>query len=319
MTPQQRRWLGQHPTRTLLRIGTAVVAVGLVGAALSLVWPEADRVAADVPSAEDPTSLAPYPSRPVTVLVVGVDADRVEDSINQAAPKGAPNADMVMLVRFQAGQPLQILQLPVELAVHLPGRKAMQPLGASYRLGGVALTTDVVRELVGLPADEPERYVVVPRRALRDLVDGLGQVEVTLNQSYSHTDRSQNYKVNLQAGRQTLNGAQAEQLARFRATPLEDQARRIRQQWLLLAISEQLRQPNAITLLPGLLGEVSSEVNSNLSSGEWLSLAAASLSSNQPPRISTLPLAPRAGQQTLRQLKADASRPLWPDQASATP
>ena len=44
MTPQQRRWLGQHPTRTLLRIGTAVVAVGLVGAALGLVWPEADRV-----------------------------------------------------------------------------------------------------------------------------------------------------------------------------------------------------------------------------------------------------------------------------------
>jgi len=59
MTPQQRRWLGQHPTRTLLRIGTAVVAVGLGGSALSLVWPEADRVAADVPSAEDPTSLAP--------------------------------------------------------------------------------------------------------------------------------------------------------------------------------------------------------------------------------------------------------------------
>lgn len=319
MTPQLRRWLGQHPTRTVLRIGTTVAAVGLVGAALSLVWPEADRVVADVPSAEDPTSLAPFPSRPVTVLVVGVDADRVVDSINHAAPHGAPNADSLMLVRIQAQQPLQLLQLPAELAVHLPGRKDMQPLGASYRLGGVALTSDVVRELVGLPADQPERYVVMPRRALRNLVDGLGEVEVTLNQSYHHIDRSQNYKVNLQAGRQTLNGTQAEQLVRFRATPLDEQARRIRQQWLLLAICEQLRQPNAITLLPGLLGEVSSEVNSNLSSGEWLSLAAATLSSNQPPRISTLPLAPRAGKQTLRQLKADASRPLWPDQASATP
>lgn len=319
MTPQLRRWLGQHPTRTALRIGTTVVAVGLVGAALSLVWPEADRVAADVPSAEDPTSLAPFPSRPVTVLVVGVDADRVVDSINHAAPHGAPNADSLMLVRIQAQQPLQVLQLPAELAVHLPGRKDMQPLSASYRLGGVALTSDVVRELVGLPADQPERFVVMPRRALRNLVDGLGEVEVTLNQSYSHIDRSQNYKVNLQAGRQTLNGNQAEQLVRFRASPLDEQARRIRQQWLLLAISEQLRQPNAISLLPGLLGEVSSEVNSNLSSGEWLSLAAATLSSNQPPRISTLPLAPRAGKQTLRQLKANASRPLWPDQTSATP
>jgi len=318
MTPQQRRWLGQHPTRTLLRIGAAVLGIGLVGAALGLVWPEADRVAADLPSADDPTSLAPYPTRPISVLVVGVDSERIQDSINQAAPKGSPNADSLMLVRFQAGHPLQILQIPVELAVHLPGQPGMVPLGNSYRVGGVALTADVIRDIIGLPAEEPERFVVLPRKALRTLIDGLGQVEVTLNQSYSHTDRSQNYKVNLQAGRQTLNGAQAEQLVRFRESPLDEETRRIRQQWLLLAMTEQLRQPNAIALIPGVLGEISAEVNSDLTSSEWLSLAAATLSSNQPPRISSLPLAPRAGQQALRQLKADASRPLWPAQVDGS-
>jgi LCP family protein required for cell wall assembly len=214
-------------------------------------------------------------------------------------------------VRIQAGEPLQILQSPVELAVHLPGRKGMVPLSASYRDGGVALTADIIRELVGLPEGEPERFVVVPRKALRSLVDGLGQVEVNLSQSFSHTDKSQNYRVNLQAGRQTLNGAQAEQLVRLRQDPLDEQARRIRQQWLVMGLAEQLRQPNAITLLPGLLGEISADVSSDLSSTEWLSLTAATLSSNQPPRISSLPLAPRAGKQILRQLNPSAPRPLW--------
>ncbi len=309
--PSQRRWLGQYPARTLLRLGAAVVGIGVVGATLGLVWPEADRVAPDRPSAEDPTSLAAFPSRPVTVLVVGVDSDGLQDPVNRAAPKGPANADSLMLVRVQAGEPLQILQIPVELAVHLPGRKGMVPLSASYRDGGVALTADIIRELVGLPEGEPERFVVVPRKALRSLVDGLGQVEVNLSQSFSHTDKSQNYRVNLQAGRQTLNGAQAEQLVRLRQDPLDEQARRIRQQWLVMGLAEQLRQPNAITLLPGLLGEISADVSSDLSSTEWLSLTAATLSSNQPPRISSLPLAPRAGKQILRQLDPSAPRPLW--------
>ena len=152
----------------------------------------------------------------------------------------------------------------------------------------------------------------MPRRALRTLVNGLGDLDVRLNQTLSHTDQRQNYSVNLQAGRQTLNAAQAEQLARFRPDPLKDHERRLRQQWLVRAIHDQMLQPNAILVLPGLVNDLSSQVESDMNSQEWLSLAAAALSSKQPPVISTLPLAPRAGEQPLRQLKAGAPFPLWP-------
>ena len=67
-------------------------------------------------------------------------------------------------------------------------------------------------------------------------------------------------------------------------------------------------------MLPGLVNELSTQVETDLNQQEWLSLAAAALSSDQPPVVSTLPLAPRAGEQPLRQLKADASAPLWPKQ-----
>ena len=44
-------------------------------------------------------------------------------------------------------------------------------------------------------------------------------------------DHFVDYMSDLQAGRQTLNAAQAEQLARFRPDPLKDHERRLRQQW----------------------------------------------------------------------------------------
>lgn len=310
----QSRWLGNHPGRTLLRIGAAVGSIWIVGSVLSTLWPEADRIAPVLPSADAPSSLAPLPSRPITVLVVGIDANGINDPVNGAAPTGPANADSLMLIRVQTDEPLRILQLPTELGVNLPGSDTMQPMASSYRRGGVALTSDVVSKVVGLPDGEPSRYVVMPRRALRALVDGLGDVDVRLSQTLRHKDRSQDFSVNLQAGRQTLNGAQAEQLARFRPDPLKEQERRQRQQSLMRAIHEQLEQPDSILVLPGLVSELSSQVETDLSTKEWLSLTAAALTSQKPPVFTTLPLAPRAGEQPLRQIKANAKQPLWPIQ-----
>ncbi|MGC6483925.1 MAG: LCP family protein [Synechococcus sp.] len=304
--------LGRKPLRTLLRIGAALGSVWIVGAGLTTLWPMDDKVAPALPSANKASSLAPYPHHPVTVLVVGIDANGIGDPINQAAPTGPANADSLMLIRVEAFQPLQILQIPTELGVNLPGIQTMQPLANSYRQGGVALIADVVADVVGLPEDEPSRYVVMPRRALRGIINGLGNVNVQLAQPLTHQDTGQNYSVNLEAGRQILNGAQAEQLARFRPDPLNNHGRRLRQQGLIQAIHEQLQQPNITLLLPRLIGELSSDVDTNMSEQEWFSLVAAALSSNQPPLVSTLPLAPRAGQQPLRQLKTGTAMPLWP-------
>ena len=311
-TSRWKRWLRSHRFRAILRIAAAFAGASLIAGGLGVIWPKPDPMAAAPPSADDPTSLAPLPRRPVTVLMVGIDADGINDPSNRAAPKGPANADSLMLIRISAGKPVQVLQLPTELAVNLPGREKLQSLADAYPLGGVALTADVISEVVGLPEGQPDRFVVISRQALRNLVDGLGEVEVTLNQSYEHKDSAQNYSVNLQAGRQTLNGRQAEQLARFRPEPKNDQARRIRQQKLLEGIHDQLNQPNAIALLPSVIGEVSTQMETDLTPMEIMSLAAAALSSDQPPVITRLELAPRTGEQVMRELKANQKLPLWP-------
>ena len=306
-------WLGRRPLRAIFRILVTLAGVGATGWALSTVWPEQDRVARGAPpSVDNPASLAPYPLEPVTVLLVGVDSDTLSAASNQAAPQGPANADALLLLRISSAEPLQLLQVPVELAVQLPGSQQPMALGGVWQQGGVALTVDALQEIIGLPEGVPQRYVVMPRNGLRTVVEALGEVEVTLNQTYQRTDKAQGYTVNLQAGRQSLNGVQAEQLVRYRKDSQDHPNRRIRQQILLRAMISQVQSASGIGIIRGLLEDIAGQMDTNLSEAEMLGLAAALIASPSPATITQLPLATRAGKQTLRQLKPGLSQPLWP-------
>ena len=307
------KWLGRRPLRAILRILVTLAGVGATGWALSTVWPEQDRVARGAPpSVDNPASLAPYPLEPVTVLLVGVDSDTLSAASNQAAPQGPANADALLLLRISSAEPLQLLQVPVELAVQLPGSQQPMALGGVWQQGGVALTVDALQEIIGLPEGVPQRYVVMPRNGLRTVVEALGEVEVTLNQTYQRTDKAQGYTVNLQAGRQSLNGAQAEQLVSYRKDSQDHPSRRTRQQILLRAMISQVQSASGIGIIRGLLEDIAGQMDTNLSEAEMLGLAAALIASPSPATITQLPLATRAGKQTLRQLKPGLSQPLWP-------
>ena len=306
-------WLSPPRVRAVLRVGSALLGLGVTWWLLAMLWPEPDRVVQGAPpSADQPETLAPYPEAPVTVLVIGLDADRLGAPSNTAAPKGPANADALLMLRIASQEPLQVLHLPTELGVRLPGQGDPGSLAQLWRRGGVSLVSDAVRDIVGLDEGDPKRYVVMPRAALRRLVDGLGEVEVVLGQSYQRQDLTQGYRVNLQAGRQSLNGVQAEQLVRYLPEPKNVSQRRQRQDILVSALIEQVKAPSGIGVIPALVDQLDTEIETNLSRSEQLSLAAAIIASPEPAAITRLPLANRAGEQTLRQIKPEASRPLWP-------
>ena len=307
------RWFGRRPLRTVLRLGAIALGVGATGWLLSVLWPEPDRAAKEALTKSDAiTNLAPFPSAPVMVLVVGIDANQLGESSNQAAPLGRANADALLLLRVSAEEPLQVLQLPSEIAVQLPGSDSPTSLSSLWQSGGVALLNDAIQDILGSTQQVPQRYVVMPRTALRTLVDGLGDVDLVLDQTYQHNDQSQGYSINLQAGRQRLNGEKAEQFARYRPTPLDNANRRNRQQDLILALVDQVKDSSVISTLPLLVSRLDDELDTNLSRLEQLSLAAALIASPLPVRITQVPLAKREGNQILRQVKPGQTLPLWP-------
>jgi LCP family protein required for cell wall assembly len=293
-------------------VGLALVGAVAGSSVLALVWPKPDR-SSGLREEITAATLAPKPRDSVTVLVIGSDAESLGGTTNQAAPSGPPNSDTLLLVRVTRKGPLQVLQLPSELALSLPGRSGPVALGELYRLGGVTLTTDVVRELLDLKDGAPERFIVVPRRALRALVDEVGGVEVSPPRRMKYDDKSLKYSIDLQGGLQRLSGEKVEQMVRFRDKWLGESGRRANQQVVLNGLREQLMQPGQLAQLPALVSTWSNQVETNLSPREMLSLLASALDKPQPIEIKTLPLKPATKEfSDLRQLDPAAPRPLWP-------
>jgi LCP family protein required for cell wall assembly len=216
-----------------------------------------------------------------------------------------------MLVRVDPQGPLQVLSLPVETAVRLPGDKQPVALGSLYRRGGPALVAGAVAELVQLPDGQPDRYLVLPRSALRELVDGLGRVELAPDRSMRYEDKSQRYRIQLEGGLQVIDGRQMEQLLRFKDEQEGEPRRRDRQQMAVDSILRQMGQSQQLQQLPALLARLQNQVDTNLTQSEALSLLAATLQQSSPVRFSALPLKPAPG--------APAQAPTKPRRPAAEP
>ncbi len=257
--------------------------------------------------------LADPPIRPITVLLIGTDADRLDASTNGAAPPGPANADTLLLIRADPGGAMRVLNVPTELAVQVPGQQKVQSLGTLYRLGGPALTAGGVGELVGLEPGQPECYVVMPRQVLRSLVDGLGGLELNLDQAIRYHDKAQNYRVDLQGGLQVLKGPQVEQLVRFKGKDDGLSGRRSRQQEVIGGLLEQLGRPGGTAKLAQQVRQLQPLVGTNLTETEMLSLLNVAIQQAHTVRYDKLPLAPTTEPgQTLRQVAPGAEQPLWP-------
>ncbi|UPM50987.1 MULTISPECIES: LCP family protein [unclassified Synechococcus] len=306
---RQQRSARQRASIRLLAAGAGIVA-GL--GALSLVWPLQDHSAKeDGPPSAD--ALAERPNQALNVLLIGSDADRQGAIANGAAPAGPANSDALLLVHIDPAGPVQVMNLPIEGAVRLPGDATPVPLGSLYRRGGAALVASASAELLGLSDGEPQRYAVIPRTALRELVDGLGRLELAPDRTMAYSDQSQKLTIALQGGLQRLNGAQVEQYLRFRDTLNGEERRRDRQEQTLATLLRQMRQGAQLKRLPSLVAELRPQVDTNLSPQEALSLLAVALQPGQTVQFNSLSLRPALnGKASMRELEEQRLQPRWP-------
>src|SRR4028118_367636 len=117
-----------------------------------------------------------------------------------------------------------------------------------------------------------------------------------------YTDVTQNLKIDLDKGWQTLNGDQAEQFARFRKYQNGDIGRVQRQQALLKALRQRLVSPTVLPRLPQAIRVIQQYVDTNLTPEEMLALVGFALKLEQDePNLELLP-------GRLRRARADLGR-----------
>ena len=267
--------------------GCTAVLSATVGASLTLFTPLSDQILPltekitnpwTTPSEETPSdtsssltdnTLLQYRlSRPVNLLVLGI--DRVLDSSPGSLDGFNGRSDTILLLRFDpTNNSVKMLSIPRDSRVNIPGVGYTKVNDANVH-GGAGLTARVLsKTLNDVPID---RYIRVTTDAFTELVDLVGGVEVFVPYPMQYEDKTQNLKIDLEAGRQILTGEQAEQFARFRKDNYGDIGRVQRQQILLKALRQRITSPTIIPRIPQAMGLLEKHIDTNLTWEEMLAL-----------------------------------------------
>lgn len=204
-------------------------------------------------------------ARPMTLLVMGVDPSLDAPDDPEAVFSG--RSDTLLLVRLDPDrESISLLSVPRDTRVRLGDRGYAKINEANY-LGGITLTSEAIADLLDVEID---RYIRIGTGAFRELVDLLGGVEVFVPYPMSYTDRTQQLKIELKPGWQTLNGRQSEHFARFRNDAYGDIGRIQRQHLLVEALQTRLSDPSVLPQVPKIVRVMQKYINTNLSLEELL-------------------------------------------------
>ena len=139
--------------------------------------------------------------------------------------------DSIFVVTLDEGQKkATILQIPRDTYAEYTNRDYKKLNGAKQTLGAAG-TKDFLSRALGVRLDY---YVTLDLDCVRELVDAIGGVDVILPDALSYSDPAQDLEIRLPKGYTHLNGAQAEQLIRFRSGYLNADLGRLDAQKLFL-------------------------------------------------------------------------------------
>ncbi len=215
-------------------------------------------------------ALVPYDLvRPMTILIMGIDAVNTEQANSPDAFSG--NVDTLLLMRFELqDKSIRLLSIPADSRLETSETNSFQITEINQDTGPAVTSRIISRSLNDVPVD---RYIRLTPEGLGKIVEILGGIEVFVPREMVYQDTAQNLEINLAPGWQTLNGQQAAQFVRFRSELDGDIGRIQRQQVFLKALQQRLFSPAMIPRLPQILRDTYQYFDTNLTLEEIFALA----------------------------------------------
>ena len=181
------------------------------------------------------------------ILMIG------SDSRDPYSP-GAGRSDTMMLARVDPDVPqVTIVSIPRDVEIYLEGYGS-QKINASFAYGGPALAVKAVSELCNVPISY---YVEIDFPGLISLVDTIGGIDVYVPEHINLDG------VDIAAGQQHLNGAEALIMSRCRSYPTGDLVRVENQRTIIKAIVGKVLSMSVVEM-PGKVTEMANFVQTTM-------------------------------------------------------
>ncbi|MEJ8554276.1 LCP family protein [Tepidibacter sp. Z1-5] len=243
----------------------------IFGTSLYLIVAKENKQLAEIPMPGDTETTVAQEGEVVNVLLLGVDS-------LDGGKKGIRTDTMMILSMDPKNDKTSILSIPRDSRVKIRGRKGYDKINAAHAYGGVELSVQAVKDLLGIPI---HHYVKVDYQALYKTVDEVGGVEVDIPMNMNYDDRyaTPPLHIHFKKGKQVLDGQEAMEFLRFRKNnggktgyPRGDLQRVEVQQAFIQSLAKKVLSPSSIFNIKGYIDTFNTYVDTDMSVSEMASL-----------------------------------------------
>jgi LCP family protein required for cell wall assembly len=201
------------------------------------------------------------------ILIVGSDSrEDLPEGFDNFGSFGGERTDVIMIAHIAPGAGGQLLSLPRDLKVDIPGNGTNR-INAAFVFGGPDLLVQTVQNNFGIPI---HHYVEIDFGGFARVVDALGGVEKT----FDNPARDAKSGLDVEAGTIKMDGETALAYARSRnyqelidgswqSVNGSDIGRTHRQQELLLLMFDQATSPSSAFNLPGFASTFAEQITAD--------------------------------------------------------
>ena len=173
-----------------------------------------------------------------------------------------------------------LMSVPRDTVV-LTGNGGIMKINSVYAGGGADGMARLSKRLGAMLGFELDGYVLVNLEAFRETVDLVEGVEFDVPQDMYYQDPTQNLHIDLQAGKQLLDGEKAMELVRFRKGYASQDIQRTKvQQEFLRALAKKVLSVSSLTKIKEFADVFSTYVTTDLTVGNMLYFAKALMQCN---------------------------------------
>ncbi len=197
----------------------------------------------------------------INILLLG--SDQREDE--QA------RTDTIMIAQYDTKeQTAKLASIMRDTYINIPGY-GYNKINAAFSFGGPELLRQTISENFGI---EPEYYSIVDFEGFTQIVDTISPdgIEVDVEKDMKYKDGAGTIDLDLQEGKQKLDGEELLGYARFRNDEEGDFGRVARQQKVIRLMKEELISFKGVLKAPRLIGTIQPYIDTNIDNGKILQL-----------------------------------------------
>ncbi|MFA7483371.1 MAG: LCP family protein [Vulcanimicrobiota bacterium] len=204
----------------------------------------------------------------LNILILGLDYNY--DSKGILYTKGARSDTILVMSLSRESKFLNLVSIPRDTQVLIADDIGYDKINSAYSYGGVEQTRETVSRFLGIPI---HHHVILKVSGAKDVVDALGGLPIDVEKNMDYDDNWGKLHIHLKKGPQVLDGEQAVGYARFRMDEEGDRGRIRRQQQVVRALGQKLKEPAMLSRLDELARVVKQNLDTDLSLMQMVDLA----------------------------------------------